>query len=266
MNLEKFCLQWNDFQDNIQSSYKQLRNDLELSDVTIACEDGQTIKAHKLIISSSSPILRDIITMNKHPHPLIYLRGVDAKKMNYIIDFMYYGEVNIFQEDLEEFLNLAEEFKLKGLHKTSFGENDVKIDFIDEFFSTSPGLNNVKEKKVAKFINLEQTDKTIHKRKYHLYDKSGEIVLAGNDKISMDTSGIDELDERINNMMEKQNNSWFCKICGKSDKNNGNIKNHIEVNHIAGIEYPCKICGKTCRSRKALHMHVFRTHNNKNIN
>merc|ERR1712240_613472 len=119
MSSEKYCLQWSSFQDNIHSTFKDLRNNLEFSDVTLACKDGQNIEAHKIIISASSPVLRDIIMMNKHPHPLIYMRGVNAKNMNYIIDFMYYGEVNIFQEELEDFIELAEEFQLKGLHKTS---------------------------------------------------------------------------------------------------------------------------------------------------
>merc|ERR1712126_101370 len=123
--------------------FNEHRDNLDLSDVTFACMDGQNIEAHKLIIFASSPILRDIIMMNKHPHPLIYMKGVNAKNMNYIIDFMYYGEVNIFQEELEGFLELAEEFKLKGLQTTSLGEKDVDNHFIAKDCKNSSGLNKV---------------------------------------------------------------------------------------------------------------------------
>ena len=36
-----------------------------------------------------------------------------------IVDFLYYGEANIYQENLDTFLNIAEELQVKGLN----GEN-----------------------------------------------------------------------------------------------------------------------------------------------
>ena len=37
---EKLCLQWNEFKENISSSFRDLREDREFADVTLACEDG----------------------------------------------------------------------------------------------------------------------------------------------------------------------------------------------------------------------------------
>ena len=48
----------------------------DFSDVTQACEDGHQEKGHKVILASSSPFLKDLLVKNKHPHPLIYMRGV----------------------------------------------------------------------------------------------------------------------------------------------------------------------------------------------
>ena len=42
----------------------------DFCDVTLACEDKQ-IKTHKVIISSSSPVLRNILKFNQNPHLLI---------------------------------------------------------------------------------------------------------------------------------------------------------------------------------------------------
>jgi len=260
-------VQWNDFQDNIQAMFNEHRDNLDLSDVTFACMDGQNIEAHKLIITSSSPILKDIIMMNKHPHPLIYMKGVNAKNMSYIIDFIYHGEVNIFQEELEGFLELADELQLKGLQKTSLGEQDEKNHFIDEDCSTKTGLNKVSRKNDHKFENTKQSNqviKTVYKINQNLFNKSNEIVCTGNDEIALDISGIEDLDERIKNMMEKLNNSWVCKMCAKSDTKS-HIKNHIEAKHIAGVEHPCTICGGTFRSRNTLNVHISRIHDNKEV-
>merc|ERR1712126_133315 len=103
MSTEKFCLKWNDFQNNVQNFFNELRENCDLADVTFVCENGQHIESHKLIISAFSPVLSDIIKIDKHPRPLIYMRGTNSKELSYIIVFMYYGEVNILQEDLQGF-------------------------------------------------------------------------------------------------------------------------------------------------------------------
>ena len=53
--LEKLCLQWNDFQDNIKSAFGNLREDADFANVTLACEDGQQVEAHKVVLAASSP-------------------------------------------------------------------------------------------------------------------------------------------------------------------------------------------------------------------
>merc|ERR1711962_1102147 len=107
------------------------------------------------------------------------MRGVDARNMNYIIDFMYFGEVNIFQKELDGFLKLAEEFELKGIHKTSLGEQDLKnyVDY-DDFLPTTD-LNKVKERK---FENQEQSNEIFYNENEYSYNENSEMVLVGNEK------------------------------------------------------------------------------------
>ena len=76
---EKLCLQWNDFKENVNSAFGSLRNDKEFTDVTLACEDGQQLEAHKVILASSSPFFEKILQKNKHSNPLIYLKGFQSK-------------------------------------------------------------------------------------------------------------------------------------------------------------------------------------------
>merc|ERR1712045_85170 len=45
----------------------------------------------------------------------IYLRGVSYSDLVSILDFIYNGEVNVAQEDLNSFLAVAEELQIKGL-------------------------------------------------------------------------------------------------------------------------------------------------------
>jgi len=114
MSSDKFCLRWNDFESNISVAFRELREDKDFFDVTLACDDEQ-IQAHKVILSACSPFFRSILKRNPHSHPLLYLRGVKYSDLLSVLNFMYHGEVNVAQEDLNSFLAVAEDMKVKGL-------------------------------------------------------------------------------------------------------------------------------------------------------
>ena len=112
---EKFFLKWNDFHTNVFSSYNDLRKDSDFSDVTLVCKEDKQVEAHRIILTACSPFFKSVLKRNPHSHPMIYMRGLKAKDLMAIVDFIYLGEANIYQEDLENFLALAEELQLKGL-------------------------------------------------------------------------------------------------------------------------------------------------------
>ena len=112
---EKFCLKWNDFHSNVSKSFSLLRNEDYLHDVTIVSDDNEQIAAHKLVLSTCSEYFKSIFMKNKHSHPLICLEGVSSNDVKNMMDYMYNGELQIFQDDLDRFLNVAQRFKLEGL-------------------------------------------------------------------------------------------------------------------------------------------------------
>ena len=94
---EKLRLQWNDFKDNVSSAFGALRQDKEFTDVTLVCEDGQQVEAHKVVLVASSPFFLNILKRNKHPHPLIYMRGVRPENLMTMVDFFYHGEAKVYE-------------------------------------------------------------------------------------------------------------------------------------------------------------------------
>jgi len=111
---EKFCLKWNEFESNVSTAFRELREDKDFFDVTLACDDEQ-IEAHKVILSACSPFFRKVLRKNPHAHPLLYLKGVKFTDLQSVLNFMYHGEVNVAQEELNSFLAVAEELQVKGL-------------------------------------------------------------------------------------------------------------------------------------------------------
>jgi len=123
MSSEKFCLRWNDFESNISVAFRELRDDKDFFDVTLACDDEQ-ISAHKVILSACSPFFRNILRRNPHQHPLLYLKGVKYTDLQSVLNFMYHGEVNVAQEELNSFLAVAEDLRVKGLTQNQGGSTD----------------------------------------------------------------------------------------------------------------------------------------------
>ena len=123
---EKFCLKWNDFESNVSKSFGLLRNEEYLHDVTLVCDDNSQVSAHKLVLSACSEYFKTIFRHNSHPNPLICLEGVSSPELRNILDYMYYGKAYIFQENLDNFLSIAQRLKILGLLQND--NNDPKKD------------------------------------------------------------------------------------------------------------------------------------------
>jgi len=250
--MDKFCLKWNDFQSNIYSSFKELRQDTDLTDVTITCEDNQSLEAHKVILSASSPVFKDIIKQNKHPHPLIYMKGMKAKDLVSIIDFIYYGEVNIYQEDLRRFLNSAADLQIKGLAENLGKEEDISKTFNQDSNSKEDIIKSNKQ-----CLPVEKEEIVEHDLDSVNEPQEEEEIIMPNLNLK---ENFDELNSRIDNMMEKINGVWNCKVCGKtSGIYKSHMRNHIEALHME-VSHPCNQCGNSFRSRNTRASHIKSVH------
>ena len=106
-------------------SFKILREEERLFDVTLATDDGQHIQAHKMVLSAGSNFFSDIFMKTDHSNMLIYLKGISSAELEPLTDFLYNGEAFITQEYLKTFLETARELQIKGLlgHLQGVGEN-----------------------------------------------------------------------------------------------------------------------------------------------
>jgi len=114
MDTQKFCLTWKDFNMIFNKEFEESRKSEDFFDVTIACEENQ-VNAHKLVLSAASDFFKNILKKNKHDHPLIYLTGVKFSDLQAILDFIYTGETEVAEGDLETLLSTASKLKVKGL-------------------------------------------------------------------------------------------------------------------------------------------------------
>jgi len=264
---EKLCLKWSDFQANASTAFASLREGGDFADVTLACEDGEQVDAHKVILSASSTFFQNLLRRNKHPHPLIYMKGMKSEELVAVVDFIYYGEANVYQENIDSFLEVAQELSLKGLTGNGQGnetaeENKPNEDFYPPYKAALPA------KEVRNINNKSETNKSIERSK-NIVDPMQDFKVERSVTLPYDFNHAD-LDEQINSMMSKGTNmipdgpnrtitATVCNICGKEGKG-FNIRVHIEAKHLEGVSVPCNICKKVFRSRHSLGMHKKRFH------
>ena len=88
---EKYSLIWDTFSDHLKLMFKDLYQEGSHSDVTLVSDDQTEFKAHKIVLSASSSVFKNIIENNPSQHPLIYLRGIQSFEMETVLQFMYLG-------------------------------------------------------------------------------------------------------------------------------------------------------------------------------
>jgi len=295
---EKFCLRWNDFESNISKAFSEIRDDKDFFDVTLACE-GEQIEAHKVVLSACSPFFQTILKRNRHEHPLLYLKGVKYIDLMAVLNFMYHGEVNVAQEDLNSFLAIAEDLKVKGLTQNTTeevtkqqntlkprprdlpGERQTKSSYqsgTDEDnevecvpVKTEPSsfvqehdhiqVEDVVHKNQVAERNLDNSMYEEHYADYGNYEEGAE---AGFNEDLMTTNSADgnkELDLVISNTMVKDAGEAGAWRCLICNVAN---KQKARIrNHVEThfeANQICPICTQVCKSRESLRKHLTRRH------
>merc|ERR1719318_2117090 len=251
--MDKVCLKWGGFEKNIRESFKELRENQNHFDVTLATDDDQQLQAHKIILSAGSNFFSKILTKSKHPSPFLYLKGIKMSELEKVVDFLYTGEANVVQEDLNAFLNTAEELQVRGLQTNCLpkiqtkrpdqlhNEPNVKTDYFKDDNILLPS------KKDRTLDSLKEPTETYDDKEFSVVE----------DPVGTDT----ELDSQINQMLERSEEVWKCKVCGKRLMEQ-DIKVHVET-HIKGqgLLFYCHICNKTTTTKRSLQSHISNNHN-----
>ena len=127
--------------------------------------------------------------------------------------------------------------KIEGLLSTEEPETKHDPHFEDQKVESFPSEPDYPEMKVVKTNKVRSGD--------------GEKVVALTD--------MAEVDEKIQQLMEKRDGRHHCMACNYSSRQSIHMKEHVE-RHIDGLSYPCQFCDKTFRSRNSLRRHKYRFH------
>ena len=88
--------------------------------------------------------------------------------------------------------------------------------------------------------------------------KHTSFAMLDNNGISMIDNN--ELDFQIEQIIEKKEGKWNCKVCGKTFAQKFQTVRHAEKEHIAGVSHVCHVCNNTFHSRHGLQDHITSLH------
>jgi len=247
MDSEKFCLKWNEFEDNIRNSFKSFRSEGTLFDVTLATDDGHQVQAHKVILSAGSDFFKNIFSEYNQSNMLVYLKGISKTDLENVTNFLYNGETLVTQEELNAFLQTAQELKVTGLQIVEDdNKSNLDVSRNDLYSRLDIPLDGTDD---VQRIMAKSNDDTIQQDP-SMHSETKLIVPPGN---------AEYLNEQLGNLLEKSLGVWKCKVCNKTGKYEYHMREHAEI-HIQGIVHSCSICKKTFSTTHSMRTHVNDIH------
>ena len=260
---EKFNLKLNDFNSNVIKSFRNIRDDEDLIDVTFACDDQKQISAHKFILSASSEYFKSIFKQYKNTHPLLCLLDVSSVDMKNVLDFIYYGEVDIHKDDLDKFLNISMRLKIDGLSALKENQENLGMEMEqqkikDEIDDTvSDNFNVIGNESKSFFSDASDEKKETENKTLKRNKKNQKIV---NSDIFENN---DDLEQKLSEYVERlDGRSFKCTVCGKISNLRFSASEHVQL-HFSGLSFPCNSCDTILKTTAAYRQHMKNIHGNK---
>ena len=175
--------------------------------------------------------------------------------MQFILDYMYRGEVSIYQDQLDVFLSMAQTMNVAGL----IGNQEQSDD---------DGLTPIKTTKSGTLSEkpLFPKPKQVFNIKTPLPETPQQNVEETLNELQLSTAlsktsetfplaDMSEIDSKLEELTDRINGVWTCKSCGKTAKRKLHLHWHIE-SHFGDLSLPCGHCDRTFRSKRSFEQHM----------
>ena len=128
MDDSKLRLQWRDHGNELSRLSRDVFCRGDLSDVTLTCRGGAPFSAHKMILAAASTYFRNFfmeVRGKMNQHQVIFMKDIDPSEMEYLLQFIYLGEVDIPSLELERLITISKDLGIIGLDAVKKEEDVV---------------------------------------------------------------------------------------------------------------------------------------------
>ena len=250
---------WNEFEVSAANSFKNLWSNKNFTDVTLASEDDHQIRAHKVILSSCSLFFSKILLRNPHANPLIYLKGIRYKELELVMKFIYFGQCQVNEKNLEIFLATGKALEIQGLvtmeRDIHVDEDDFNEEVVSSNYETVAHPPIISEKHDVPNTNYKSSEpnisvddklidmETLQAPTEQTYDGSNKCVSK------------QSITYQNGNAAKEKGSVFKCKLCLKSYTTKHYLTDHMETIH-EGIRFDCKKCEYKAKTKNSLKCHI----------
>ena len=233
------------------NAFQDLLVENHFTDVTLACEDGKQIEAHRVILSSCSPFFRNMFIQNsRHQHMVLYLKGIHYEDLHAIVSFIYVGETQVLQKNLDRFGLAVKDLQVESLltaetvmYPPINPANDIKANDSSKAVEINDALDFMASQTYDCVTLDEDEKKNI---------KTDEIKL-----VSVDEEPFTETDEKRSTQTSV---GYNCKKCDFKTDLKSSLERHSLNVHSGVRGYTCDVCKFNFRSWTILKKHKLAKH------
>ena len=251
MHQEKYSLTWPSYSDHLRGMMKELMINEDLSDVTLVTEDKKKIQANMNILSTCSPVFKDILKKDKHSNQIMYLRGVQYSDLASIMQFIYLGEVTFYEERIDEFFAVAKSLEIKELCND---ENKTINELVDELYSSDPEASTEKFEEQTVISDDIKKEAPQEKHRKSVVNMNGKYFCGQCQKILKSQQSLN-----VHIQSKHKGVKYACDHCDHQASSQSNLISHIQSKH-EGVRYACDQCAYQARYQGDLTRHVQSKH------
>ena len=248
MTPEMLFLSWQDYESHVPNSFRKLWNNEDFSDATLATMDDQRISVHKIILASASKLFHRLFLKNSSKDILIYLKDINQRELDKLIEFIYTGQCKIEQTSLNEFLTAAKALEVEGLLGNFMIESEKVLDDVMEdakgiLAHKQEAQPELAEDTGVNRANVDTEQETIESEDFQMAESPREQLTS----------------------TKEEKEITYCKHCQyTSSAANGAqlLKRHTEAVH-DGVKHQCDHCelkyayrSDMIKHRKSVHLGV----------
>jgi len=111
---QSYCVRWRAFRANMAVSVRNVAAESGTSggagafaDVTLACDEGHSVRAHRLVLAACSDLFRRLLKEaalgGEEDSTFVLLAGVSPRVLDAILAYLYSGEVVVSRHSLADF-------------------------------------------------------------------------------------------------------------------------------------------------------------------
>merc|ERR1712051_430962 len=260
---EKYDLKWKTFNAHLIAVFKDLGEEGHFADVTLVSDDQIQTKAHKVVLSACSPVLKTLLVNNPHSHPLLYLRGIKQTELEAILKFMYFGETQIFEKTINDFINVAKDLEVKEISEEQLDgaeeEDQSQSNTYQDATTADEEPMIAEEPAVVKEEQTGNNERSIARPRQKAVANTNSEGSVNCDECEATFSHDDNLYTHKKSKHGVNGYKYYCDECYAVYTQDEHLKTHKKSKH-TGETFKCDECDAVFNLNRNLTRHKQRKH------